>query len=72
MYQNSQQEESSVEEPRIEQTQKRENSIEEFSEVAKKYESNEMDEQLEAVLSSHTASIKIFGVGVGETTLLTD
>jgi len=65
MYQNSQQEESSVEEPRIEQTQKRENSIEEFSEVAKKYESNEMDEQLEAVLSSHTASIKIFGVGGG-------
>jgi len=56
---------SNAEQPSVEEANFKDDSIEDFNDVAKAYETNDIDEELEQVLSTHRASIKIFGVGGG-------
>lgn len=50
-----------MDEPHIENS----GEVETFNEVAEKYESNLLDEELEKLLSTHKATIKVIGTGGG-------
>ncbi len=52
-------------EPQIQDQQPEEQKIENFDEVAQKYNSNQLDEELEQMLSTHKATIKVVGCGGG-------